>query len=273
MSGQEKAIDSPPACAYDVGMGKILSFALDTAARLIDRIPIERVLVKQPDTSEDRKELISILNPKTKKEAPERDESSGRLEPRRSRPRPPREDAVSDEQTVEYQDREIGKLLLRMERHYAQGLRINHVVCDCGAQKHLLDIEAMAEETISMVPDPDVYERLIAWVQKVGPASTVDAVKSGQYDTLYPKFSGEARDLRKEVIGTLDPKALWPNSSASLEDLVRKAGTIDTVAVEKQEEKPLQLDAHFEIVQPAAAPEPTPEPATEPVPPTEPQGE
>ena len=255
----EKAIDSPQACDYDVRMGKILSFALDTAARLIDRIPIERVLVKQPDTSDDRKELISILDPKKKPETPEREEGSGRLEPRRSRPQPPREQSVSTEETVDYQDREICKTLLQIEKHAAKKFRINGKACDCGQSRHLLDLEGMAEETVSMVEDSDVYYRLLDWVKDIGPKTTIQAVESGQYDAEYPQISTQARDFRKEIIGTLDPQALWPNSSVSFEDMVRKGKTIDTVAVEKPEEKPLQLNAHFEIVPPAAEPEATKE--------------
>jgi hypothetical protein len=239
-------------------MGKILSFALETASRLIDRVPFEKMIVKPMDTAEDRKEILSILQPKAAEERHTRAAAAGRIEPRRSRPRLPKEDIVSDEETVDYQNREIGKLLLRMERHYAQGLRIAGRVCDCGAQKHLLDIEAMAEETVPMVDDPGVYNRLTDWVQRVGPISIPEAAASGKYDSLYPQLSHQARDFRKEIIGTVDAKALWPHSDASLENLVRKAGDVRVVSVEKPPELPAPPPVHFEIVQPEEPP-----PATE----------
>ncbi len=233
-------------------MGKILAFALDTASRLIDRIPIEKMLIKPPDTTKDRQELLSILQPETQEASPQRSPNPGRIEPRKVTRKQVQESPVSDEETVDYQNREIGKLLLRMERHYAQGLRIAGRVCDCGAQKHLLDIEAMAEETVSMVTDPDVYYKLIEWVQKVGPISTPDVAGSGQYDHLYPELSHQARDFRKEIIGTLDPKALWPNSSTSLSDLVRKVGDVRVISVEKPPERPVASPVHFELAQPVS---------------------
>lgn len=254
---------------YHVGMGKLLSFALQTASRLIDRIPIEKVLIKPPDTSKDRQELLSILQPETAKKERAEAEYPGKIQPRRSRPHSHKEDTLSDEETADYQDREIGKLLLRMERHYAQGLRIGGRVCDCGSTKHLLDLEAMAEETIPMVEDADVYGRLIEWVQKAGPVSTPEAAASGKYDSLYPELSHQARDFRKEIIGTLDPKALWPNSSASLADLVKKAGDYHVVSVEKVPETPAPEPVHLEIAQPAEAPAATEEQEA----PTQPSGE
>ena len=122
----------------------------------------------------------------------------------------PQPGGVSLEETVAYQKREVGKLLLRMERHYSQRLRIKGIPCDCGAQKHLLDLESLSEETIPMVDNPQVYYSVLEWIKKVGPKSTDEAAKSGTYDQEYPGFSHEARDFRKEIIGSLDPTALFP---------------------------------------------------------------
>ncbi len=47
-------------------------------------------------------------------------------------------------------------------------------------------------------------------VGRLGPICTVEHVSSGKYDDIYPTFANEARDLRKELLGTLDPKALFP---------------------------------------------------------------
>jgi hypothetical protein len=81
---------------------------------------------------------------------------------------------------------------------------------NCGSQKHLLDLESLCEETIPMVSNPHVYYRIVEWIKKVGPKSTDEAAKSGLHDEEYPIFSHEARDFRKEIIGTLDPNALFP---------------------------------------------------------------
>ncbi|GAI62908.1 unnamed protein product, partial [marine sediment metagenome] len=133
------------------------------------------------------------------------------LEPRRQKVHlSSREGGLSTEETVGYQNREIGKLLLRMERHYAQRLRVNGIPCDCGSQKHLLDLESLCEETISMVDNSDVYYRIIEWTSEVAPKSTDEAAKSGKYDNEYPTFSHQARDFRKEIIGSLEPSALFP---------------------------------------------------------------
>jgi len=122
----------------------------------------------------------------------------------------PKSGGVSPEQLIDYQKREIGKLLLRMESHYAQRLRIKGIPCDCGASKHLLDLESLSEETIPIVDNPQVYYSVLEWIKKVGPKSTEEAAKSGTYDQEYPRFSHEARDFRKEIIGSLDPNTLFP---------------------------------------------------------------
>jgi hypothetical protein len=264
------AIDRVWASAYDVGMGKVVSFLFETAGRMLDHIELEKFLIRPPSTKQDRDELLSILDPKAleKQPSPEPEEPDAprTLRPRQSTRRPVTPSAVTDEETVDYQNRELGKLLLRMERHYAQGLRINGKICDCGATKHLIDIEGMAEETIPITDSPEVYERIIAWVNRVGPVSTVDAVSTGKFDDLYPQFSQDARDFRKEIIGTLDAQALWPNSHVTLSDLVKRAGDVKVVKVEKPKElPPPMMEAPAEPPQeeePAPAPEPEPEAAT-----------
>lgn len=195
--------------------------ALQTAGQLVSRLPLERLIAKPPDNRERIEELRQILSgaetksvpppePEAEEEAPQ--EELALLEPRKQ-PKThlaPPSGNISTEVTVDYQNREIGKLLLRMERHYAQRLRINGVPCDCGSQKHLLDMESLCEETIPMVDNPDVYYRIITWVKEVGPKSTDEAAKSLRYDEEYPIFSHQARDFRKEVIGSLEVKDLWP---------------------------------------------------------------
>lgn len=207
----------------------------------VAKLPLERLFVRARDNKKALKDLQEILSESHAEpaEAPpenppeeipeEYEDLKGYLEPHRQKVHlPPGGSELSTEQTVEYQNREIGKLLLRMERHYAQRMRINGIPCDCGSQKHLLDLESLSEETVPMVDNPDVYYRIIEWVREVGPKSTDVAAKSGQYDNEYPVFSRQARDFRKEIIGSIDSQALWPGSRVPLEDIFKKHDQEDT---------------------------------------------
>ncbi|MDP2659397.1 MAG: hypothetical protein Q8R28_01530, partial [Dehalococcoidia bacterium] len=118
------------------------------AAYVLDKIPLEKMLSKPPDDRERLQRLRQALEPPKKAapavaEAPDT-EQPATLPVRRSafhRPAPRQVgvDQVTTQETIDYQDRELGKLLLAMERHYRQGLRIAGKICDCGATKHLLD--------------------------------------------------------------------------------------------------------------------------------------
>ncbi|MDD5511557.1 MAG: LAGLIDADG family homing endonuclease [Dehalococcoidales bacterium] len=90
-------------------------------------------------------------------------------------------------------------------------LTINGAVHNCGQSRHLLDLESLAEETISMVDNPDIYNRILDFVKDMGPKVTIEALESGQYDVEFAGFVTKARDFRKELLGTLDSKALFPH--------------------------------------------------------------
>lgn len=201
---------------YSGGMNKFLGLALG----VLDRLPLERMILKPPNSSKHLQELANILKSNA---APPRPEPAAEEEPARTfvhrAHRTHLHEApagISNKETVDYQNREIGKLLLRMERHYAQRMRINGRPCDCGAPKHLLDMEGMTEEVIPMVDNPEVYYRLLEWVKEVGPNSNEQAAKSGQYDSVYPVYSHQARDFRKEIIGSLDVDALFPRRAGDV---------------------------------------------------------
>ena len=193
---------------------------LSVLAQVVERIPLERLLIKprsNKERLEDLQEILSESHVKPTEAAQEEpievtpgEAEEGYLEPHRQRvhlPEPRSE--LSTEETVAYQNREIAKNLLALEKHYAQKLTIAGKKCDCGSGRHLLAIEGLAEEAISMVDNPDVYYRLIDWVKEVGPKSTDEAAKSGKYDNEYPMFSHQSRDFRKEIIGSLEPSALF----------------------------------------------------------------
>jgi len=204
---------------------------LALVAQAVDKIPLERMLARRPDNKQRLQELAEILGQSHAKPAetePEVQPPETNI-PQEDIPEKPRfadlgnagpkvhlesnpqvTSSVSTKETVDYQNREIGKNLLMLQRHCVQKFRIAGRACDCGQSKHLLELEALAEETVGMVDNPDIYYRILDWVHRLGPISTVEHVSSGKYDDLYPAFGNEARDLRKELLGTLDPKALFP---------------------------------------------------------------
>ncbi|MDD4984465.1 MAG: hypothetical protein PHQ43_01550 [Dehalococcoidales bacterium] len=209
---------------------------LTLATQLIDKIPIERLLVKRSENKERLMELADILGESHPKQA-ETNPSEPEIPHEETAERPQLADlgnqrpkvhleanpsttsTVSTKETVDYQNREIGKNLLMLQRHCVQKFRIAGRACDCGQSKHLLELEALAEETAGMVDNPDIYYRVLAWVRRLGPISTVEHVSSGKYDDVYPAFGTEARDLRKELMGTLDPKALFPTKAEEVEEV------------------------------------------------------
>jgi predicted GNAT family acetyltransferase len=162
---------------------------------VIDKIPFEKLLTHPRDRAEEMKELKEILkaNPPKKVEVTPNASTTSK---------------VTTKETVDYQNREMGKVLIQMERHAAQGLKIAGKPCDC-LSKHLVDLEALAEETITMVSNPGIYMQIIDWVREIAPKTTVEANESGLYVQEYPVMARQARDFRKELLGTLDYKELF----------------------------------------------------------------
>jgi hypothetical protein len=198
-----------------------VAFAIETAAKL----PIEKFIVRPPDRKRELEELKDILIGNQGRAAVEPTQSkvaepepmffpkashTPSSPPKVLVAKPVQQSDVTTQDTVDYQNREIGKLLLRMERHLAQKMRIKNIPCDCGAPKHLIDLEGMVEETIPMVTESKIYYRILDWIRDVGPTTTLEAVKSGKHNDEYPAHSREARDLRKELLGTLASEALFP---------------------------------------------------------------
>src|SRR4030042_758106 len=191
-------------------------------AQAIDKIPFERLLVRPPDNRKNMQEVVKILqqsNPKEAETKPENNEEyleTTEAPPQRgnlgnTKPKIHLESnkavtsEVSTKETVDYQNREIGKVLLTLQRHCVQKFRINGKACDCGQSRHLLELEALVEEGMAMVENTDIYGRILDWVGRLGPICTIENVSSGKYDDLYPGFGNEARVMRKELLGTLDP--------------------------------------------------------------------
>lgn len=218
-----------------------MGFLLDLAINIAQRTRWEALLIPPPDRTKELQELREIVEKnQARTPVPQKQESPAEALVLNNPLEVPRGPLTTD-QTVAYHNREIGKLLLRMERHYAQKLRINGIPCDCGASKHLLDIEALVEETIPMVDSPQIYYRLIEWVRAVGPKSTEEAAKSGKYDEEYPAMSHQARDFRKEVLGTLDTAAMFPQNPGEPE------GTRIVPVLSESEKQQVKEAAHRRI--------------------------
>ncbi len=181
---------------------------------IVNKVPIERVFFPPRDNSKALEEFAKTLTPSVgQKEAPSRQktttatqtvEKTAKAQP----PTAPERPGLSTEETIAYQNREIGKQLLAMESHYAQRMRIAGTPCDCGATKHLLFLEELCQETIPMVSEPSTYEEIVRWVREAEPKSTEAAAKSGRHDDEYLIFSGQARDFRKRITRTLSLSAL-----------------------------------------------------------------
>jgi hypothetical protein len=82
---------------------------------------------------------------------------------------------VTNKEVEAYQRREIGKNLLLLQNHFQQGCKIPDKDgvprgCDC-CVRHPMEIEALAQETIAIVPDNKVFVELADWVRKVEPIS------------------------------------------------------------------------------------------------------
>ena len=195
---------------------------------LINRVPIERVLFPPRDNARVLEEFAKTL-------PVAESQNKGSLEPKTTTSIKAPEEVIqrtstavlerpglTTEQTIAYQNREIGKQLLAMESHYAQGMRIAGVPCDCGATKHLLYLEELCQETIPMADNPSTYEEIVRWVREAEPKSTEAAAKSGRHDDEYPVLSGQARDFRKRLMGTLSPAAMIESKEPLTLDQAKK---------------------------------------------------
>jgi len=114
---------------------------------------------------------------------------------------------VTDAEKAAYQRRELGKVLLLLQRHFAQGCKIAGKACDC-CDKHPMELEALAEESIPMGLDKAQMERVIEWARYVQPMVPTEIVTAGTYAHLYPQLSEQARQLRIAILGTDKPAAI-----------------------------------------------------------------
>jgi len=166
-------------------------------SEVINRIPVERLLSRTPDNKKRLEELQEILTGAEPKKATEQVAVEER--PQRRVHLEPRKSDVSTEETVAYQNREIVKVMRTMAKHCAQKFRIFNKPCDCGQRRHILEIEDLAEDTVQMVDNPNVYYRIIEVGKELEPKVTLNAIGSGRYDDEYPKYAKVYRELCKEL--------------------------------------------------------------------------
>jgi len=123
-----------------------------------------------------------------------------------ARPSAPQSKAsvLTNEETLAYQNKEIGKELWMIEKHMAQKGRIPDKngelkVCDC-IHKHV-NVGALAMETIPIAEragqPSEPYQKIADWITKIEPLVTVDAIEAD--DSHLPMLAGEASALRKEL--------------------------------------------------------------------------
>ena len=110
---------------------------------------------------------------------------------------------VTTEETIEYQNRELSKVLLALETHLAQGCKIAGKPCDCCSGRHPLELEKLSEEALSMT-DNAIYQDIIEFAHEVDQKANVAALESGEYDDDYPLLSIRARDIRKQLAAYSD---------------------------------------------------------------------
>jgi hypothetical protein len=181
-----------------------LSMAIQAAGQLITRLPLEKLITKPVDNRQRLEELREILGeshtgPASLSEPGESQElPEPKLQPKVHLAIAP-QSGVSQEETVAYQNREIVKIMRDMVKHCVHKFRIFGRPCDCGQFKHILELEALAEETVPMVDNPDIYYRIIETGKELEPKTTLEAIGSGKYDEEYPRYARVYRDFCKAL--------------------------------------------------------------------------
>lgn len=175
----------------------------DLAGQILSRMPLERLLIRRNPERDLREfaERTSSLHPEAPTKAPASAPAPN--------PAPALMPRVTQEETVEHQHREMAKKLLLIEGHLAQGVRIAGRPCDCVSPKHSTELEALAEESVSINPSQaELYKQLADFARELNRKAREDVVESGQYDSEYPALAGRARQFRKELMGSERPSAV-----------------------------------------------------------------
>ncbi len=186
----------------------------------LSKLPFERIFIKPPDPTESVKKLEAafashqpLSKPTIQAEKTEPLKEGSEVLPDRPGAETRAENKellsgrrVTTEETIAYQKRELGKEILLLEKHLQQKCKIGGIACDC-CQKHPIAIEALAQESLGMSNEP-IFNDITVWIRGIAPMTTEAASKSGKFDDLYPRMAIKARDMRKNLMGTDEVKAL-----------------------------------------------------------------
>lgn len=175
---------------------------------IINRVPIERILIPPRDDTRALEEFVATMrSPTSPKKAPASENAASTITAEReetatvSAPAA-RHDLPTSEETSQELKRRLGKELYRAELDLSNKLRIAGKPCDCLDSKHTLGLEAAAEELIAQEPDSTVYPEIIDWIKRNQPKLGIEAIVSGQYDEEYPRMAAAFKGFRKRIMGT-----------------------------------------------------------------------
>ncbi len=107
------------------------------ALKLVSRIPIKKLFYRPREPGKALENLSQALVPKGNEMVIESNEIVTATASAK----------VSTFETITYQQREIGKELLLLEKHFQQQCKIGGKACDC-CEKHPITIEALVQETL-----------------------------------------------------------------------------------------------------------------------------
>lgn len=112
---------------------------------------------------------------------------------------------VDDDEVITYQNEEIVKELLLLDKHLQQGCKIHGTACDC-CEKHPVTLQALAEETYGMTGHP-IYAQISDWCKQINPMVSAEASASGDFDQDYAAMAMTCREFRKTLMGSgyVDP--------------------------------------------------------------------
>lgn len=184
-----------------------MSAWLDFTLGLIERIPLERLIVKPLDRAKDRDDLRKLAMEIAAK-PPTAPAPSPNNVPMLEAGAVKTSKIVlaSTQETLEELKRRLGKELYKLELDLQGGLRIAGKPCDCATKKHNFGIEATAEELMSYEHNP-AYGEVIAWYQQHLPEFYPEEIVHHDQE-YYRAMTPTLREFRKRIMGTEHPLAL-----------------------------------------------------------------
>lgn len=183
---------------------------------MVQRAPIERMLFRGPDRSQQIEKIVGILD-----EAPKGPVAVAT--PVQDHPALTK-GQISPEAMLEYQKRQVYGQLWLLQGHLTNGCRIDGEVCDC-CVKHVIALGALAAETEPMKPDP-LWTEIKTFCSSILFKTEVVQVTQGTYTAEYPAMAETIRNFRKRIEVHAAP--------ATLEEAKSEAAKLAEEEVERQ---------------------------------------